>query len=265
MWVPRSVRQSLSSRYDSVRQSLANRYDIPLYKKTQVEFLRTCCGIASREIKILSGLYDPLTLLAAKYKSDKGVTIYPFHGYTVHYAKLFKKFKDEPINILEIGLAKPTQRHALGMVCPSLSMWLDYFPNANVYGFDIDDFSTVELPRVKIFRGDQGSVEDLLTVVAQCPRFDVIIDDGSHASYHQQVSLKTLFPFLAPDGLYIIEDLQWQPPEIEASLPSVGKTRELLKNKSELERIIAGVQEVLFFESFNDRRKEAPFAIIVKK
>jgi hypothetical protein len=45
----------------------------------------------------------------------------------------------------------------------------------------------------------------------------------------------------------------------------VGKTRELLKNKSELERIIAGVQEVLFFESFNDRRKEAPFAIIVKK
>lgn len=161
MWLPRSV-----------RQSLANRYDIPLYKKTQVEFLRTCCGIASREIKILSGLYDPLTLLAAKYKSDKGVTIYPFHGYTVHYAKLFKKFKDEPINILEIGLAKPTQRHALGMVCPSLSMWLDYFANANVYGFDIDDFSTVELPRVKIFRGDQGSVEDLLTVVAQCPRFD---------------------------------------------------------------------------------------------
>jgi hypothetical protein len=121
----------------------------------------------------------------------------------------------------------------------------------------------VRLPRVKIFRGDQGDVEDLLRVVAQCPKFDIIIDDGSHASYHQQVSLKNLFPFVASNGLYIIEDLLWQPEGLEGSLPPVSKTRDFLKNRSVLERTVDGIKDVLFFDSPIKKRKEE-MAVVVK-
>lgn len=142
-------------------------------------------------------------------------------------------------------------------------MWLDYFPKAKVYGFDIDDFSRVRLPRTQIFRGDQGSVEDLLKIIGQCPKFDIIIDDGSHASYHQQLSLKILFPHLASNGLYVIEDLHWQNAALEASLPVVPKTRDFLKNTAEINRTIDGAREILFLESPFKKGKEK-LAVIVK-
>jgi hypothetical protein len=36
---------------------------------------------------------------------------------------------------------------------------------------------------------------------------DIIIDDGSHRPDHQLISLVTLFPYLAADGIYVIEDI----------------------------------------------------------
>jgi hypothetical protein len=230
-----------------MRQGLSRPYALPEYTES-IDFLYMLLGVLKRQIKVTFGLYDPLTRLAARYKSDKGVTVFPFHGYTVEYAKLFKELRHRPISILEIGLARRTDRKALGIVCPSLSMWAEYFRHAQIYGFDIDDFSSVNLPRTTIFRGDQGSSADLLVVASQCPMFDVIIDDGSHASYHQQVSLRTLFPFLRSGGLYVIEDLHWQPTDLEASLPAARKTLELLKNRPALDAMIAGVRDVLLFE-----------------
>lgn len=245
-----------------VRRTLARRYTISP-RISDAEFPRMAWGAVVREARVRLRLYDSMTRLAAKYKSDKGVTLWPFHGYSIYYAKLFEKFRDRPINLLEIGLARRMDRGAVGITCPSLSMWLDYFPNAQVYGFDVDDFSKVQLPRTKIFRGDQGNTDDLLNMVGQCPKFDIIIDDGSHASYHQQLSLKTLFPHLASNGLYVIEDLHWQNADLEASLPAVPKTRDFLKDSSELNQTIAGAKEILFYESPLKKGKEK-LAVIVK-
>jgi hypothetical protein len=230
-----------------VRRTLSKPFVLPAHINC-TDYLRVLAGVATRQVKVSLGLYDPLTRLAARYKSDKGVTVFPFHGYTIHYAELFNEFQNRPINILEIGLARRTDRKSLGVTCPSLSIWLEYFPDARVYGFDIDDFTGVNLPRTEIFRGDQGKVEDLLAVVSCCPSFDIIIDDGSHASYHQQVTLKTLFPYVKSGGLYVIEDLLWQPAELEASLPAVRKTRDFLKNRAALESAISGVKDVFFFD-----------------
>ena len=36
----------------------------------------------------------------------------------------------------------------------------------------------------------------------------MIIDDGSHLPSHQLLSLETLWPSLAPGGLYIVEDVE---------------------------------------------------------
>lgn len=245
-----------------VRKSLSKRYAIPLNIK-RIEFLKIYLVTFLREIKLQLGFYDYLTFLASKYESDKGITIHPFHGYTIHYDKFFDSLRLKPINILEIGLARREHRNFLGTTCPSLKIWLDYFPNAKVFGLDIDDFSSVKMPRTKIICGDQGNIEDLEKVISICPEFDVIIDDGSHAAYHQQLTLKTLFPHISKGGLYIIEDLNWQPEKLEKSLPTVLRTRELLKYKVKYSKVIKDVKEIHFYKSQMRKNKES-LAVIIK-
>jgi hypothetical protein len=72
-----------------------------------------------------------------------------------------------------------------------------------------------------------GEARDLEKLAAAAPDFDIIIDDASHAFYHQQLAFRVLFPRLADGGLYIIEDPHWQPP-FEGDLPPVPRTGELL-------------------------------------
>jgi SAM-dependent methyltransferase len=169
-----------------------------------------------------------LTQLANKYESDKGDSYMDSHNYSSIYDKYFQKIRYEKINILEIGLCRKDGRKQND--CPSLKMWHNYFLKANIFGFDIADFSFFKQERTKIFQGDQGDRGDLLKLAKEVgPEFDIIIDDGSHASHHQQISLAVLFEFLKPGGLYIIEDLHWQPPEIE-SMANTIKTLDFLKS-----------------------------------
>ena len=59
--------------------------------------------------------------IAKKYKCDKFDL-----GYTKHYEKKFEGIRHDVTKILEIGLNTGG----------SHLMWLDYFPNANVYAID---------------------------------------------------------------------------------------------------------------------------------
>src|SRR3990170_2345609 len=84
------------------------------------------------------------------------------------------------------------------------------------------------ISRCRIFRGDASRPDDLLAVMDQIGgQLDIIIDDASHASDHQQVTLGTLFPAVAPGGIYIIEDLFFQPSDRE--VPGATKTVDLLR------------------------------------
>jgi hypothetical protein len=166
-----------------------------------------------------------LNELALLYRSDKADS---GHAYTYLYDLIFYEYKDRPINLLEIGLAVggpelggPADRR---VASPSVQMWLDYFSRAHIYGFDISDFSHHEHPRFTFVRGDCGHQEDLVRLANRAPYFDVVIDDASHASYHQQLAFKTLFPRVARGGLYVIEDLHWQSPFFEDDLPPTPKT-----------------------------------------
>lgn len=163
--------------------------------------------------------------LAAKYRSDKGDWA---HGYTYLYDLMFYELRDRPLNFLEMGLAVggpelggPVDRRVMS---PSIQMWLDYFSRAHIYGFDISDFSHMVHPRFTFFRGDSGRVEDLQRVADVVPYLDVVIDDASHASFHQQLAFKVLNQSVVRGGIYIIEDLQWQSPAFEPHLPPVPKT-----------------------------------------
>jgi len=68
--------------------------------------------------------------------------------------------------------------------------------------------------------------------------FDIIVDDASHASFHQQLTMLRLFPLLKAGGFYIIEDLNWQPTIYEAQFPKVPKTSKLLAGLLEKGRLL---------------------------
>ena len=87
---------------------------------------------------------------------------------------------------------------------------------------------------------------------------DVIIDDGSHASFDQQLTLREFFPLLAEGGWYFIEDLDWQPPGEDAGKITLTKTllREIqLQGKAgSIDPLGIGelsdqFDEILFFDS----------------
>jgi hypothetical protein len=145
---------------------------------------------------------------------------------------VFYELRDRPLNFLELGLSVggpelggPVDR-TVGS--PSIQMWLEYFPKAHIFGFDITDFSHIHENRFTFVRGDCGSQDDLNRLAETAPHYDVIIDDAPHASYHQQLAFKVLFPRMAKNGLYVIEDLHWQSPYYENRLPRVPKTAEFL-------------------------------------
>ena len=168
-----------------------------------------------------------LTELADKYGSDKGRSK---HRYTELYDMLFAPFRDQEINMLEMGLlvggpevGKDKDRKTTDS--PSVNMWLDYFSKAIVHGLDISDFSWIKNDRFRFYRCDMDQREYIAVASADMPTMDIIIDDASHASHHQQNGFLELFPKLKDGGLYIIEDLRWQPSGMERD--GITKTGEL--------------------------------------
>ena len=91
----------------------------------------------------------------------------------------------------------------------SLRMWRDYFNNANVYGIDVRKDLMFTENRITTFVANQNSEQDLKSVIDKINApLDIIIDDGSHLGNHQVFSFMYLHKYLAPNGIYIIEDVQ---------------------------------------------------------
>src|SRR5437764_34597 len=86
-----------------------------------------------------------------------------------------------------------------------------------------------ETDRFTFLRVDCGDAEQLSTIARLGVHFNIIVDDGSHASFHQQLALVHLLPLVKPGGVYVIEDLGWQPKRYTETLPPVPKTDLLLK------------------------------------
>ncbi len=161
-----------------------------------------------------------LTTIANKHGTDKGTAgpseQWAAHNYTDIYEAYFEKMRQAPINLLEIGLGVtgekwPTRiahgRNAEGGA--SLKTWYEYFPNARIYGADINAAPYLDNDRVRTFVVDQGNLQDLQAFADAVNHleFDVIIDDGSHRPDHQQITLGFMFKLLNRGGLYFIEDL----------------------------------------------------------
>ena len=119
------------------------------------------------------------------------------------YQQDFDKFKNDKINILEIGTFKGESTNA----------WLEYFSQAKIY--TIDTFERVQAKDLPCLEDNRVQWAQLDSTSAHCNnhfknqglKFDIIIDDGLHTPEGQRLTFERLFEFLKPTGSYYIEDV----------------------------------------------------------
>lgn len=159
-----------------------------------------------------------LCQLFYKYGSDKCPQI--FHSYSEYYYEILKNFKHDFKQILEIGIGtneimKPIvgDRYQVGS---SLRAWRDFFPNATVYGLDINTTVFFKSENIICLYTDQSNSYSLENTINEIKKikndsnlsFDLIIDDGSHLLNHMILTFNTLFKYIRSGGIYIIEDIK---------------------------------------------------------
>ena len=142
-----------------------------------------------------------LATVAKIFGSSK--LLHPY--YLPRYESHFRALRHKKLNVLEIGIGGYENPKAGG---ESLRMWKAYFPNGNIWGIDIFDKSFHDEKRIKTFKGSQVDERFLDEVVRTIGTIDIIIDDGSHMNEHVIQTFRTLFPRLAQNGIYVIEDIQ---------------------------------------------------------
>jgi hypothetical protein len=199
-----------------------------------------------------------LTELADRYLSDKG-NYYTGHLYTRHYKQLFDDCRETVHNVLEIGL----NLFSYSPDITSMKIWVDYFPNAHIYGIDrLPQTFTHE--RVTTFLADQNDAAFFTALAQQFPQFfDLIIDDGEHNPLLQAKTLLRLFPSLKAGGVYIVEDMHFE--EIRAFLRQLQHKQLPLMEGLDESDLLALLQHIESVQLLNSATKgENMFGVIRK-
>ena len=154
-----------------------------------------------------------LCYIMSKCGSDKAGA----NNYTPLYWSLFKDRREEPLRVFELGLGSNNPHLAsnmgvFGVPGASLRGWRRFFPQALVYGADIDRDILFEEPRIKTFYCDQlnqGVIRDMWSRPELQGGMDIIIEDGLHTFEANISFLGVSLDHLRPGGIYVIEDIGW--------------------------------------------------------
>jgi hypothetical protein len=205
-----------------------------------------------------SGRMPSFASLADRFNTDKNRRTGNRHSYARVYDRLLGEKRFAMRRLMEIGLCRGLAEGNQSET-PSVALWQSYFPFCHVVGVDLTDFSQFNNPDFTSFVCDQSKRDDLRAVASRLEpgSFDAIIDDGSHASADQQLTLVELWPLLADGGWYFIEDLDWQPPGEDRS--EIALTKHLLAEIKAgapqgvdplgVAALSGEIDEVLFFDS----------------
>jgi hypothetical protein len=138
-----------------------------------------------------------LDIIGAVLGTDKSSVVRYSWDYLRHYDSLFHPFRDDAINVIEIGVAG-------GL---SLRTWQWYFSAATIIGVDIEPTAKrFARGRARVEIGSQADVHFMRRLCRDYPP-TIFIDDGSHLAEHNIVTFEEAFPRLLPGGLYVVEDL----------------------------------------------------------
>ena len=173
-----------------------------------------------------------------KYDSDKS----KIHNYHLIYGSLFKK-RNKIKKVLEIGLGTDNEKlisnmGRLGKPGASVKAFRDFFPKAKIYGADIDKEILFKDKRINTYYVDQTNLMSLKNLYKKIgSNFDLIIDDGLHASYANINVIISSLKFLKKKGFLIIEDIPFKTiPIWEVVIDILDKKYEsnLIKTKKSL-------------------------------
>lgn len=158
-----------------------------------------------------------LSELAKIYPTDKDFT---HNYYDKVYEKYFFPIKNEVKLLCEIGIGGFWE-DVNWVNGNSLKVWRDYFPNSQILGLDIVKHTNIEdLDRIDIDWIDQSKKDLVIEYSSKLQNYDIILDDGSHNVYDQQITLAYFFKSLKPGGIYVLEDLH---SSIEVNIPEKTK------------------------------------------
>lgn len=163
-----------------------------------------------------------------KFGGDK-VTLHTYAGvYETYLAPIRKSCRA----MLELGTC-----NGFGV-----QIWKRYFRNAHIYSMDIEPnyvFYDYMDDRVHLHTGDVTDANDIAKLDGL--QFDVVVDDASHKIADQLKSHELLWPQVAPNGLYFIEDIQDLDTEREAleALPGFLTIADMRSVKGRYDDVIA--------------------------
>jgi hypothetical protein len=205
------------------------------------------------------GSFPSLTSLADRFDTDKNRHSGNRHFYARIYDRLLSPRRFSLRRLMEIGLCRGLAERNQPNT-PSAELWQTFFPYCHVIGVDLSDFSRFHDDRFSSFVCDQSKPEEVRSVASRIEpgSLDVVIDDGSHASYDQQMTLREFFPLVAEGGWYFIEDMDWQPPGEDSG--KITQTKNLLREIQQfgtarsidplgITELSGQIADILFFDS----------------
>ena len=130
---------------------------------------------------------------STNYHTDK----YYLHSYMPVYDKLFENYRNNDINILEIGIQQGGSAY----------LWSKYFTKGSIFGVDIEDSPKwlKDVSGVTTFKENAYSKEGLN--LFNDNMFDILIDDGPHTLNSMKYVAKNYMCKMKRNGMLIIEDI----------------------------------------------------------
>ena len=119
--------------------------------------------------------------------------------YFAVYDQHFSRFRNRYLTLFEIGLGEGG----------SLQLWKRHLgPFARIVGIDVEPAcKQLEEEQIEVRIGSQDDRGFLADVLAEFGPPDIVIDDGSHLQDHVNTTFDVLFPHVAKNGIYLVEDL----------------------------------------------------------
>ena len=138
-------------------------------------------------------------MLYGQMLAHSGRPLHKVMHYVAAYERHFGRYVGQPCTFLEIGAGNGG----------SAQMWKRWFgPRARIVLIDIDPIcEQFADEQIEVRTGDQSDVVFLQSLVNEFGVFDMILDDGSHMMNHLCATFKFLYPCMAPNGVYMMEDV----------------------------------------------------------